>query len=243
MTEQVLRKVHLHGHLAERFGKTHVVASRTISEALRVIECNEPGFLIAVRRSHFHVLHGDRTMKRSREVHPHQLFVPRERGDWHLVPVMTGGKGRTGKAIFSIIVGGALLATGIGGALAGAQATLAGTGATISVGGLGAGLGATAGLGLSYGTLALMGAGFFLGGINQLLAPTPKGSTANEKPTSFTFSGPESMDDEGGPIPLVFGEVICSGVRIASAITGTAGSVYVPAESKWGQLFDRSVFS
>jgi predicted phage tail protein len=165
---------------------------------------------MAVKRMNFHVAHGDKTLKRSKEVHEHQLFLPRSKGDWHLVPALHGGKGGNGKAIFSIIVGGVLLATGIGGALA--------------AGGGIAGFAATSVVGLSYSTLTLIGASFFLGGINQLLTPTPKTDTSDKSPTSFVFGGPDEVDDEGGPIPIVLGEIITGGVKIASAITSTSGS-------------------
>jgi predicted phage tail protein len=153
---------------------------------------------------------------RASQIYQHQVGVPRSRGEWHLVPAMAGGKNSsTGKIIFSIIIGGALLATGIGGALD--AAALPGTGASL---GLSFGLGASSGfLGLSYGTIALMGAGFLLGGLNMLIAPTPKTSSADKKPTSFAFDGPGEIDDEGGPVPILLGEAIIGGVRVASALT------------------------
>jgi predicted phage tail protein len=230
-----LSKLHLYGPLAERYGEDHEIPlGVTILDAVRIVECNYPGFLMEVRKGRFHIAVGDGRVgfdndngevvelcgSKAKEVYQHQLCVPRSTGEWHLIPALTGEKSRTAKTIFSIVVGGALLATGIGGALG--AAALPGTGASL---GLGFGLGQTAFLGLSYGTVALMGAGFLLGGLNMLMTPTPKTNTADKKPTSFAFDGPGEIDDEGGPVPILVGEAIIGGVRIASAITSEgAGS-------------------
>jgi predicted phage tail protein len=156
------------------------------------------------------------TLAASWELHPHQLPVP-IKGDLHLLPVATGGKGRTGKIIMTIVIGGALLATGIGGAL-GAFGGVA-QGATLGAG-LGTGIGF---MGITYGTVALMGAGILLGGLNMLLTPTPKMPTDGEKKaTSFTFDGPANVNDEGGPVPLAYGTIITGGITIASAISNKA---------------------
>lgn len=208
------RYVYLYGELAERYGAQHEVCVETITDALPIIECNHPGFIRQVRRRNFHVAvsHDDPTQPA--ELPLHHVFVPSSVGDWHLVPALEGGKNGF-KTIFSIVVGGALLATGIGGAaLLPSLGSVTGAG-----GGLLAGLGASTGvLGLSYGAVALIGASFFLGGINQLLTQTPKTDTSERKPTTFSFSGPTETEDEGGPLQIIVGEVICSGIRAASSV-------------------------
>lgn len=231
-----VRKLHLYGELAEEFGAEHEVAAQTIGEALRIVGCNHAEFLPRIRRGHFHVAIGSgrvgyhkgtgrvtRGSSKAQEVLAHQYAVPRSNGDWHLVPALVGSKSRTLKTVFTIIAGGALLATGIGGAVA------AGTGGL-----QGALFGASTGfLGLSYGTVTLLGAGLFLGGLSQILAPTPKTDTSERKPTAFSFDGPGERDDEGGPIPIIIGEVITGGIRIASSIETTAG-VYSPYGNPFG---------
>jgi predicted phage tail protein len=170
-------------------------------------------------RGSFHCLHGDSEPEQATELEPHQITLPRADGDFHLIPVAAGA-GRTGKIIFSIVIGGALIATGVGGALAAGAAA----GATGTAAGAAAGLAASSAiLGLSHGTLILMGASFLLGGINMLLTPTPKEGNGG-KPTTFTFGGPANVGDEGVPVPLVYGEVIWGSVPIASSIrTGFGG--------------------
>lgn len=207
------RNLHLHGALAADYGPTHSVVAGSLPDALRIVDCNHPGFLRRVRMGSFHCLHGSEMLEESNELAEHQLFLPRSTGDFHLVPVAEGGKGRTGKMIFSIVVGGALLATGVGGAAFG----LFGAGA----GGLGL---AGTGLAISFSTMSLLGGAMLLGGISQLLTPSPSTDTSERKPTSFTFGGPASVSDEGGPIPLIYGEVITGGVTIASSLRDGYGS-------------------
>lgn len=230
----MLAKLHLYGELADRFGATHEVAAKTLYEALRIVDCNHMGFMHAVRRKNFHVAFGrnrlnvtDKGVSRGRsqakELHPHQLTVPRSPGEWHLVPAFEGSKSRGFKTIFSIVVGGALLATGIGGALGVLNAT---GGAAAGVTAANAFAVSSGFLGLSYGTLTLIGASMFLGGLNRVLAPTPKADTSEKKPTAFGFDGPAEIDDEGGPVPILIGECIISGVRIGSSIEATSGISY-----------------
>lgn len=231
-----LTKLHLYGPLADRYGAEHEVpVGVTILDAVRIVECNHPGFLMNVRRGKFHVAVGNGRVgynvndnevdielgdSKATEVQLHQIAVPRSTGEWHLVPALTGEKSRTAKIIFMVVVGGALLATGVGGALAGAA--LPGTGASL---GLGFGLGLSTGvLGLTYGTVALMGAAFLLGGINMLMTPTPKSDTGERKPTAFSFDGPSEVEDEGGPIPILIGELMIGGVKIASSINSFGGA-------------------
>jgi predicted phage tail protein len=152
-------------------------------------------------------------MKHSREMYPHHIELPLQ-GDFHLIPVAAGGKSRSTKIIFSIVVGGVLLATGIGGALGAFGAV---------TGGLMGGFAATTGfLGITYGTVALMGAGLLLGGLSMLLTPAPKITSEDQKATSFTFDAPANAIDEGSPVPLVYGLVIAGTATIASDIRSNA---------------------
>lgn len=217
MTE--LRKLYLYGSLAQTYGAEHEVAADSLPAALRIADCNYPGLLNRIQRGQFHCLHGGADIEEATELHEHQVTLPRARGDFHLVPVAEGAKGRSGKIIFQIVVGGALLATGVGGALGafGTAASQAGvTGFAASTGFLG----------LTYGTTALMGAALFLGGISQLLTPVPKVGSDERDPTAFTFGGPAQVNTEGGAVPLAYGEVIWSGITVAASIKNGYGGSY-----------------
>jgi predicted phage tail protein len=207
-----LRNLHLYGDLAKVYGKTHKVFAPTFKDALRIVDCNHPGFLRRVGRGQWHCLRGHRTLKHSFEMAEHHVSLPLN-GDFHLIPVAAGGKGRTAKIIFTIIIGGALLATGIGGALGAFGAAATGLGV------------AGTSLSLSFTTLALMGGGLLLGGLSMLLTPTPKDSNADAKKTSFTFDGPVNTADEGSAIPVLYGELIVGGVTIASDVRNGYGTM------------------
>ena len=230
------RNLYLHGPLAKVYGPKHKVYAASFKDALRIVDCNHPGFLRRISRGNWHCLRGDRTIKRSIQMEEHHILMPTT-GDYHLVPVATGGKGRTGKIVLTIVIGGALLATGIGGAL-GAFGGAAGFGAS------------TGFLGLTYGTVALMGAGLLLGGLSMLLTPVPKDRNSpgdkDNAPTSFTFDGPVNVLEEGSAVPCLYGELIVGGVAIASDVrsgigTSTGGSASVPGTGTSGTNPDSGV--
>jgi predicted phage tail protein len=216
-----LRTLHLYGELAKTYGKRHRVCAGSFHDAIRVVDCNHPGFLRRVSRGNWHCLRGDKTLKRSFEMYPHHVMIP-VGGDLHLLPAVSGGKSQTLKIILTVVIGGALLATGIGGALG-----AFGAGAT------GLGLAGT-GLSISFGTMALMGAGILLGGLQMLLTPVPKDTSRNgQQQDTWSFDGPQNVSDEGVSVPLVYGELIVGGVTIASDISNgnpaTSGSyTYTP---------------
>lgn len=67
-----------------------------------------------------------------------------------------------------------------------------------------------------------MGASLALGGIVELLSPTPKlssgsGSTSNN--SSYYFDGPVNTVDQGVPVPLVYGRVLAGSQAISAKIT------------------------
>lgn len=66
-----------------------------------------------------------------------------------------------------------------------------------------------------------IGASLLLGGIAQLLAPTPKTPGENKDPRSesFIFSGIQNTSRSGVPIPIVYGETIVGSIVISAGIT------------------------
>lgn len=249
-----LRKLYLYGDLAEKFGKVHDVFAATIPEAITIINCNFSNFSMTVRLGNFFCVKGD-DLETGSQMSEKELAFYTQNSDFHLVPVAYGqaqGKS-TGKLILSIVVGGALLATGIGGALAAGMAS-AGAGTAAAAGGMAAftaGAGAAAGgiagmVGLSYGSLALMGASLLLGGISQLLSPQPQVDTSSDAPSSFTFDKPMNVNREGTAIPLIFGKKVrVGGITIASALTSTTSGAILTSNysnNMWGD-FGYSHFS
>ena len=83
------------------------------------------------------------------------------------------------------------------------------------------------------GSLGLVGAGFassigligvslVLGGVAQLISPTPKISSGedstNDPRKSYSFSGIQNVARQGVPVPVVYGEMIVGSVTISAGI-------------------------
>jgi predicted phage tail protein len=67
-----------------------------------------------------------------------------------------------------------------------------------------------------------IGASLVLGGVAQLLTPTPKiptGSNSEQDPRkSYSFSGIQNTSRQGLPVPIVYGETIVGSVVISAGI-------------------------
>ena len=62
-----------------------------------------------------------------------------------------------------------------------------------------------------------VGASLVLGGIAQLLTPTPKTSTDEGDPKkSFSFSGIQNTTRAGVPVPVVYGEMLVGGIVVSA---------------------------
>jgi predicted phage tail protein len=96
----------------------------------------------------------------------------------------------------------------------------------IAVPGLGAAAGAKAAatiFGTGFSSLALsvgfLGASLVIGGVAQLLTPTPKISNDEGDPRkSFSFSGIQNVSRAGVPVPVVYGETLVGSVVISAGI-------------------------
>lgn len=78
--------------------------------------------------------------------------------------------------------------------------------------------------------LIKMGIGLIVGGVVQMLAPTPKGISARDKPEnqpSYAFNGPINTQAQGNPVMVVYGEVI-AGSAVLSAGISAVDQAYIP---------------
>jgi predicted phage tail protein len=58
-----------------------------------------------------------------------------------------------------------------------------------------------------------------IGGIAQLLTPTPKlGTSENDPRRSYSFSGIQNVSRQGVPVPVIYGEVFTGSVIISAGI-------------------------
>jgi len=80
---------------------------------------------------------------------------------------------------------------------------------------------AAAGAGIAT-AVGLAGASLLLGGIAQLLTPTPKvaqGVDQQDDPRkSYSFSGIQNTSRAGTPVPIVYGETVVGSVVISAGI-------------------------
>jgi predicted phage tail protein len=77
---------------------------------------------------------------------------------------------------------------------------------------------AAAGAGIAT-AVGLAGASLLLGGIAQLLTPTPSTSTDEGDPRkSFSFSGIQNTNRAGVPVPVIYGETLTGSVVISAGI-------------------------
>lgn len=206
-----MRTVHLHGHLGKEFGKSFRFNVATAGEALRALNANFPDrFMTLISEGSYYLIRGDRkTGMGLDESHLNDFRLGK--GDLHIIPAIEGssqrGKGGGGiKAILGVALVG--IAIFMSGGLAG--------------GGVLAGMGQVAlplgGLNITYGQIALFGAAMALAGAASLLSPAEKPKDETKRDDSFSFSGPINTNEQGNPVPLIYGRVMTGGQPISSGI-------------------------
>lgn len=215
----MIRKVHLLGNLGEKFGPVWNVHCTTVSECLRLIECQADGFKkylvdIANQGTNFAVRTGEELIGTGEE-----LYMNVNAEDVYIteVPAGAGGWGKIIVGALIIVAAIAIVFATGGTALSAAAAAgqMVGTGfaATMSAGW--AALGNMALAQIAVMTLASIGLNLVMAGVNELMMPKPdKGKSAG----AF-FSGPVNTIKQGQPVPLLYGELIVGGAPISVSFT------------------------
>lgn len=194
-----MRKVYLHGALAEKYGPVFELDVATAGEAVRALGTNFPEIINDFRANDWHVVRGeDIDTGFSLEADDLNTFKLGT-GDLHFVPHVAGSK-RGG--LLKIILGVALVGLGF---FMGFSTPVLGTTAA-----------GTPVAGLTYGNLAMVGFALALAGVASLLAPEEKSD--EDKDSSFTFNGPGNAYEQGYPVPLVYGEVITGSVMVSGGM-------------------------
>lgn len=67
------------------------------------------------------------------------------------------------------------------------------------------------------GQMVMMGAALALGGIAQMIS-AHMGTQNGSPPTSYSFSGAQNVTSQGGPVPVLYGEMLVGSTVISSAI-------------------------
>jgi len=195
----MMRTIHLHGHLREKFGATFRFDVRTAGEAVRALHVNFPNFRVALEQGSYAVVRGDLDEATGLsleldDINGFQLGA----GDLHIVPAIAGSKEKGGflKILLGILLVGAAIFFS-GGAL----------GAAVGAGMLGSAV--------TWGNIAAIGVSLILSGVSRMLSPTDE---AEKKDESYMLSGPTNTYGQGSAVPLVYGEVICGSVMISAGL-------------------------
>jgi len=204
----MLRDVYLYGALGRRFGRHFRIAVDSPVEAVRALITLRPELRSLMRLGDWRVIVGRPHLSNATtflELHVGAQPI-------HLVPATRAAGGDIGK-----IVGGVVL-------IAAAIILAIPSGGTSLVGAFAA-LGTTGVLGVSFGTMALLGASMVFMGVAGLLtqpvAAEKQQATDNARPEdrpSFMFNGVTNNTQQGGPVPLVFGRHLTGSVVVSGGI-------------------------
>jgi predicted phage tail protein len=188
----MLRKIKLYGKLAKFIG--HRVLEADVATAAEAVR-----FLLAnwpELEAHMSDQHY-RVSIGTYDIDLEELHHPAGAAPISFVPVVAGAG-----AVGRILIGVALIAASI--FIPGSTAIFATTFGKISLG------------------VGLFGASLVLGGIAQLLTPTPKvaqGADKQDDPRkSYSFSGVQNTSRAGTPVPIVYGETLVGSVVISAGI-------------------------
>ena len=217
----MLKTVTLYGELAERYGKNWNLDINSPSEAVRALCANNPTFKDFVGSSQDRGVGYKISVGKTYIEEVNEIYSPSGKQEIKIIPVVLGAKK---KGVGTILLGIALIASGgwlasaatqmaASGALGGAAA---GAGAAIGPSGL-AGLNAASAVGsMVQGVAMKFGAAMILGGIGQLLAPTP---TEVKDDENYAFNGAANTARQGVPVPICYGQLMVGGAVISSGIT------------------------
>lgn len=87
----MVRMIHLHGSLGQRYGELHKFNLHTPGELVRAMEANYPGFCETIRPGAFHIVTGDLIKAKSALCAP-ELQMRFKEEDIHVLPALYGGK-------------------------------------------------------------------------------------------------------------------------------------------------------
>ena len=195
----MLRKIKLYGALAKFIGHRVLEADvATAAEVVRFLLANWPELEAHMNDQHYRVSVG------TYDLDLEELHHPAGGAPISFVPVVSGA-GAVGRILAGIALIALAFIPGIGTATAAAIAA-----------------GAKAGFTVVGTALFGLGASLALGGVAQLLTPTPKvpqGVDKQDDPRkSYSFSGIQNTSRQGVPVPIVYGETLVGSVVISAGI-------------------------
>jgi predicted phage tail protein len=217
------KEIRLYGPLAKFVGQRKFLAEiSSAGEAIRMLLANFPGLERHMADQYYKVIVD------SHESDLDEIHYPASQ-TIKIVPVLGGAGGGTGKILAGVaLVAFALIAGPAAGGFLGLGASAFGTAATATTAFSGFILGAGAAA-----VIGSVGVALVLGGVSQLLSPTPQlgqiGPASQSRNTttegteidpqeSYSFSGIQNTSRQGTPVPVVYGETIVGSVVISAGI-------------------------
>ena len=198
----MLRKLRLYGELAEFVGhKEFEIQVDSLAKAVSFLINNFPQVEKYMNPQYYQVKVGNYA------VNEEEIHHPIGQEDIHIVPVIAGAGGGTGKILLgAALIGGAFLFTPL---TAGSFFS-----PIVAQGSFAAALPMTkAAVGL--------GGALILSGVSDMLFPLPKPKefkSEQDPQLSFSFSGTQNTSRAGTPVPIVYGEIVTGSVVISGAI-------------------------
>jgi predicted phage tail protein len=189
----MLRKIKLYGKLAKFIGHRVLEADvATAAEAVRFLLANWPELETHMSDQHYRVSIG------TYDIDLEELHHPAGAAPISFVPVVAGA-GAVGRIIAGVALVVLAFASGAGF--------------------FGAAFAKNIGL---FAFAKGIGASLALGGVAQLLTPTPRvpqGLDSQDDPRkSYSFSGIQNTSRQGVPVPIVYGETLVGSVVISAGI-------------------------
>jgi predicted phage tail protein len=208
----MLHKLKLYGELADFIGhKEFDIKVNTLSQAVSFLVNNFSQVEKFMNTKYYQIKVGNYTINEQEIHHP----IGQE--DIHIVPVITGAGGSTGK----VLLGAALIGTSFLFPGAGMFGTI-GAGGKIAYGTTMTGFTAGSAFMTGVGTLtSAIGASLVLQGVSEMLFPVPQfeGFNSEQDPQlSYSFAGTQNTSRAGTPVPIVYGEIFTGSVVISGAV-------------------------
>ena len=208
-----MQTVYLNGEIA-KFGEKWQTSCNTVSEILRLIECQTPGFrkhLIDAAEAGI-----DYQVMRGRDlIDAEGLFLSIDEEDI-IITELPAGAGKAGKIIAgTILFVAAVIMTG-------------GTAAFTSFELFAAAL---ADMAFVQQAMALIGVSLITTGISEMMMPGPE-VDGTEQNRNYLFQGPVNTMSQGMPVPLAYGELIVGGAPIGISFSSTPIHLSDPSYSR-----------
>lgn len=199
----MLRKIVLHGKLKTVYADEIKLCVNSVSEIVRALSYQIEGFREAISQGHYRICFN--------KIHPANCvsvdminFNLGKTEEIHIIPVLEGAKGG---GVGKIVAGIALVALSF--ALPGSGFWV---GSIFFEGGISA-IAMNIGISMAF------------KGVASLFSPQVKnsgGQSSYERPDerpSYLFNGPVNTNEQGGPVPLVFGKVRTGSQVISTGLT------------------------